>query len=73
MDDTHECPRNGCTRRVPAHMLMCRNDWYRVPGALRSAVWNAWDGGYGAGTPEHTAAITAAIDAVNGQPGGTDG
>jgi hypothetical protein len=46
-------------------MLMCRTDWYRVPGALRDAVWAAWDRGRGAGSTEHTAAITAAISAVN--------
>src|SRR5216684_4415646 len=27
IDSTHKCPRNGCDRRVPAHMLMCRNEW----------------------------------------------
>ncbi len=61
----HECPRDGCTRQVPAHMLMCRADWYRVPKPLRDAVWTAWHDGAGAGSPEHTAAITAAIRAVN--------
>ena len=61
----HECPRDGCTRQVPPHMLMCRADWYRVPKPLRDAVWAAWRNGAGAGSPEHTAAITAAIEAVN--------
>lgn len=49
----HECPRNGCTRQVPEHMLMCRSDWYRVPRPLRDAVWATWRNGAGAGSPEH--------------------
>lgn len=61
----HECPRNGCSRQVPAHMLMCRADWYSVPKPLRDAVWAAWRNGAGAGSPEHAAAIDAAIRAVN--------
>lgn len=64
-DDTHECPRNGCTRRIAAHLLMCRQDWYRIPRPLRRAVLNAWDEGRGEGSPAHRAAITAAISAVN--------
>jgi hypothetical protein len=44
---------------------MCRPHWYMVPAPLRSAVWNAWAGGIGAGTAAHRAAITAAIEAVN--------
>jgi hypothetical protein len=64
VSDTHQCPAGGCTRRVPAHMLMCREDWYRVPKALRNALWTAWDGGRGAGTPPHREAMRAAIDAL---------
>ena len=61
---THKCPRSGCDRQVPQHMLMCRNDWYRVPKSLRDAVWDAYYGP-GVGSPEHRDAITAAIEAVN--------
>lgn len=61
----HQCPADGCEEQVPAHMLMCRTHWYMVPRHLRSAVWNAWDGGMGAGTDEHWAACDAAINAVN--------
>lgn len=66
MDNTHECPRDGCTRRVPKRMLMCREDWFRVPAALRDAVLAEWDGGRGDGSPAHRAAIADAIQAVNG-------
>ena len=65
MTASHKCPADGCTQRVAVHMLMCRPHWYMVPKPLRGAVWAAWAGGLGAGSPEHTAAITAAVDAVN--------
>lgn len=63
-DMTHECLPGLCKRRVPAHMLFCRNHWYRVPVMLRQAVWAAWDNGRGAGTSEHMLAISDAIEAV---------
>jgi hypothetical protein len=61
----HECPATSCTREVSVDMLMCRQHWYMVPQALRTAVWNAWQDGAGAGTPQHAAAIHAAIRSVN--------
>jgi hypothetical protein len=44
-------------------MLACRPHWYSVPKPLRDAVWAAWEDG--AGSPAHTAAIDAAIRAMN--------
>lgn len=64
-DASHECPASGCTRRVSAGMLLCRPHWYMVPAPLRSAVWHAWAGGTGAGSPAHRRAITETIGAVN--------
>ena len=61
----HRCPVTRCTARVPADRLMCKPDWYAVPRALRDAVWRTWQNGQGAGTPAHTAAITAAVAAVD--------
>lgn len=62
----HQCPGPGCTADVPYEMLMCRSHWYRVPRPIRSAVWRTWQDGRGAGTPEHTAAITAAVRSIGG-------
>jgi hypothetical protein len=62
---SHDCPAKGCTRTVNPAMLMCRPHWYMVPKPLRNAVWSAWADGDGAGTPAHSAAILAAIEAVN--------
>lgn len=68
-DDTHECPRGGCTRRVAAHLLMCPPDWGALPKPFRQAVWTAWQDGRGAGTPAHQAAVRAAIKAANRKQG----
>jgi hypothetical protein len=46
-------------------MLMCRPHWFMVPKPLRDAVWNAWAGGLGRGSPAHRDAILAAVEAVN--------
>ena len=62
---THECPATGCDREVSVDMLMCRSHWNMVPTPLRTAVWNAWQDGAGAGTTQHAAAINAAIRSVN--------
>jgi hypothetical protein len=62
---TRECPATGCTRQIGYGMLMCRSHWYMVLAPLRTAVWNAWQGGAGAGSPQHAAAIHAAIQSVN--------
>lgn len=64
-DLTHECPATGCASDIPYGMLICRSHWYMVPQAIRTAVWNAWQDGAGAGTTQHTAAIRAAIRSVN--------
>lgn len=64
-DDTHECPRTGCTRRVGPGQLLCPQDWHAVPKPFQRAVWSAWQDGRGAGSRAHTAAIRAAINAVN--------
>jgi hypothetical protein len=61
---SHECPADGCTRRVSQDMLMCRNHWFMVPKPLQRAVWDAYYGP-GPGSLPHFEVITAAIDAVN--------
>ena len=68
-DATHTCPRDGCTRQVQAHMLMCKTDWYLVPKPLREAINRAWDHGRGAGSPAHRQAMLAAIASVNRDDG----
>lgn len=60
----HQCPVGICRVQVPAARLMCAPHWYQVPRPLRDAVWASWRSGAGAGTPAHTAAIKAAVAAV---------
>jgi len=63
---SHSCPKQDCKITVPSHQLACRVHWFQIPSAIRTAVWRTWDNGRGAGTPEHTAALRAAITAMNG-------
>ena len=61
---THNCPGPGCGAEVDSAQLMCPACWYRVPKAVRRAVYIAWNRGAGAGTPAHRAAIRLAVAAV---------
>lgn len=61
---THLCPVKGCGKRVPLDQLMDKTHWYMVPKPLRNAVWAAWQDGEGAGSPQHDAAVDAAVRAV---------
>lgn len=65
-DNGHECPRDGCERRVPADMLACKQHWFSVPSPLRRALWQAWDGGRGALSDAHIEAMAACVRAMNG-------
>lgn len=44
-DTTHECPAPGCTRRLPFHILACRDHWRRLPRDLQRAVTRSWSHG----------------------------
>lgn len=66
IDDTHECPKDGCHARVPFHRLACRPHWYQIPPGFRLAVWDAYRR-HGIGSAQHGAAIRAAIGALNGE------
>lgn len=58
---SHQCPGPKCGREIPFELLACSAHWYQVPRPLRAAVWRAWDGGNGAGTPAHNRTIRLAI------------
>jgi len=58
---THDCP--GCGKHgIGDARLSCPRCWYLLPQPLRSKIWAAWKQGDGAGSPEHRAAITEALD-----------
>jgi hypothetical protein len=69
---THRCPARRCPREVPDHLLACGTHWRLVPAPLARAVYAAYDHGDGIGTPELTAAQSAAIRAMNRALGKTD-
>jgi len=58
----HECPAPGCSKRVPHDMLACRRHYHELPKALKRELYRAWDGGDGAGSPEHDAAMQACVE-----------
>lgn len=38
----HECPIDGCNRKVPDERLMCGPHWHRVPAQLQRRVYVTW-------------------------------
>ena len=62
---SHHCPVKDCDiTDVPDDRLTCRQDWGRISRPLQRAVYDAWDHGRGRGTPQHAAAMRAAISAA---------
>ena len=38
----HICHARGCEKSCPPKHLMCKAHWFKVPKALRDAVWSAY-------------------------------
>lgn len=38
----HTCHWPGCERQVPPAMWGCKEHWFKLPKALRDAVWKAY-------------------------------
>lgn len=55
----HGCP-GGCGQAISRHMLACREDWYRLPMALRLAVNESWRS-MGSRRDAHRAAVADAL------------
>lgn len=62
---SHRCPRKGCPACVPHGMLACRAHWRLVPIELQRQVRETWEESGRRGSDEHTAAVTAAVVAMN--------
>lgn len=62
-DTSHECPRDGCPRRVPRHQLACKAHWFAVSPATRREVNAAYRSG---NLGRHVAAMQTAIAEMNG-------
>lgn len=63
--DGHECPIEGCARRVSSHQLLCARHWRAVPRDLQRDLYRTWDRGRGAGTEAHDQAMHAVIHAAD--------
>jgi hypothetical protein len=63
----HQCPRTGCTAWIGEDDVACDTHWPQVPRQLRRAVWRTMCRA-GAGSDEHTAAVAAAVAALNRRP-----
>lgn len=64
----HECP-GGCGDQVTRTLLACREDWHRLPQALRFAIQETYRGGV-AQFAAHRQAVDAAVDWYNDNPRG---
>lgn len=60
-DSTHECPIDGCPKRVDHHQLMCLSHWRMVPGEIGRKLYRAYDRGRGIGSNAHAEAMHDAV------------
>jgi hypothetical protein len=63
----HRCHAEGCTRRVPPNLLMCKPHWFMVPSAVRDEVWATYRRGQEitkTPTDEYMVAYHKAVNAV---------
>jgi hypothetical protein len=42
VSDLHDCPADGCPKRLPFEMMACRKHWFVLPPALRRDINRAW-------------------------------
>lgn len=61
---THECP-GGCGAQVAFHLFACKRCWFRLPRALRTAIWRAHGGTDGRA---HVAAMADATQWFEANP-----
>jgi len=64
----HKCPIDGCTWKLPQHVLMCRGHWRRVPRSLQTQVYAAWNCGHP--TSNYWEIRQKAIESVSSRVGG---
>lgn len=60
----HTCHALGCIAVIPPSLFMCRRHWYRVPRALRMAIWQAYRPGQEVSKDPSEAYIHAAKAAI---------
>lgn len=66
LGNIHVCHANGCVLPVPRRMFMCKTHWYRLPKAMRDAIWQAYRPGQETGRVEPSAEyLRVATEAIN--------
>lgn len=68
-DTTHECPIDGCRKRVAHRKLMCLEHWRMVPRDLQHELYAAYDDRT-ADRARHIRAIHQCVLAVNNSRNG---
>jgi hypothetical protein len=61
-DNTHECPKDGCLRRVRRSQLACATHWQLVSKPTQREVYAAYRSG---NLGRHVAAMQDAVDEMN--------
>lgn len=58
----HTCHWTGCARQVPPAMWGCKEHWFKLPKALRDAIWKEYRPGQEKdGTPSQRYLIVAQL------------
>ena len=60
----HYCHAIGCKMPVPPRMFACKRHWFRLPKAMRDAIWDVYVPGQEIRkdpTPAYLAAASAAV------------
>jgi hypothetical protein len=68
---SHTCHWPGCPTEVPPAMWGCKKHWFRLPPALRRAIWRTYQAGQEiTKTPseEYLAAARAVRDWIGTKP-----
>jgi hypothetical protein len=65
----HECPKNGCARKVPFDQFACKTHWFAITAATRRAIWQSWRA---ANPTAHRFAMQTALIELNGRGRSSD-
>ncbi len=64
-EEAHTCHAEGCRRRVPPRLLMCKKHWLMVPPKLRQDVWGTYVSGQEDRMDPSREYLDAAMAAIN--------
>jgi hypothetical protein len=64
IDETFECPIDGCSMQVESHRYMCNEHWRMVPPELSLKLHRLRDRGRGVSQKEYLRAFRECVTAV---------